>query len=611
VIIPHRDNIRTVAAIHQQDAGCRVVIASLRGGNGGGDVDIKLAETVNLAAGPAMFTSLIERAGNVDAVIRVLPAACTVVRVTGLPESAAEAGESSNASIADALALIAEAELPTAVPEFRRAAGMINPGRGVGRKAVGLLTAWPTTAEMLVPGSPRTPRVAPEVAISEAAALAILAQLVGGVERAWTVDRSAGAMTILAAGPEKTVARVVRIPAGDSGASARETALVETGRAAGLVAQNAHSATDGWLHLDPTPTSPRIAGQQRSAEWLSNYGLAAAAIIAFADPNRAVSGLVELHEVEPKAKPPILQRLTEWAGAPRWAAAIIAICVIVLIGLPIGVSYAKLRILERHVTDQSKLFTQNNEDERVLSFYKLLREKRWPMTKLLADIAGACPQGISIESVEIGQGDGITLRGTADDTNKLTTFRENLGKTRIFTDPTTPSVNPTGSSGVQFQLTAKVPPNAATSAAKPAEDWAAQSLSERMYGEKAATPKRSSTTRTDRTDRTSTRGDRRTTPASRPSTSSSRDNGRDTSARGDRSATNSSTSQPKQPLVIPPELSDAAIAKLSRDDAMKEWTNRKRVAAQPGVDETVKRRLLDESEKAKTRMLEAGQGGGK
>ena len=42
---------------------------------------------------------------------------------------------------------------------------------------------------------------------------------------------------------------------------------------------------------------------------------------------------------------------------------------------------------------------------------------------------------------------------------------------------------------------------------------------------------------------------------------------------------------------------------------MKEWTGRKAAATQPGVDEAVKRRLIDESEKAKARMLESSGGG--
>lgn len=603
MIIPNRDNIKTVAAVHQQDAGCRVVIASLRGG---GEVDIKLAETVNLSSGPAAFTSLIERSGNVDAVIRVLPASCTVVRVAGVPDSGEPGAASSSEAIADALSLMAETELPTTSPDYRRAAGVVNPGRGVARKPIGLLTCWPPSAELHFPGSPRTPRVAPEVGISEAAALAMLAQLVGGVERAWTVDRSSGAMTILAAGPDKTIIRIARVPTGESGVSSRAAAIAETSRAAGLVEPGASDSSEMPLHLEPSPTSMRIAGQARSWDWVSQYGLAAAAILAFADSGRAVSGLVELHETEPKAKPPILQRISEWAGAPSRAAIIIGACLLGIVALPIGVSYAKLRILERQIADQKDLFQKNAEDEKELTFYKLLRDKRWPMTKLMADIAGACPKGISIDSVEIGQGDGIVLRGSAEDTGKLSAFRENLTKTQVFADPTTPSVNPTGSSGVQFQLTAKIRTNAATMSVKPVTDWAAKTLAEDMWGEKAAPTKRSSASRSDRAART----DRRASSGSSRPTTSARESGRDTATRTDRTS-GSSTTTAKQPVSIPAELSDSAIAGLSREDAMKEWTNRKRVAAQPGIDEAVKRRLIDESEKAKARMLEATSGGGK
>jgi hypothetical protein len=622
VILPNRDTVKTVVALHQQDASCRVVVASLRAGGGaGGEIDIKAAETVNLAAGPAMFTSLMERFGTVDAVIRVLPASCTIVRVCAIPESGPalggatpDSGAISSAAVANALELMAESDLPAAIPAYRKAAGLINPGRnanGTPRKPVGLLTGWPATADLESASGLRTPRIAPEVAVSEAAALAMLAQLVGGVDRGWTIDRSAGggAMTILAAGPEKVIVRVARIPAGETGNEARRAAIVETSRAAGLASAEwggaSPTAAATWLTLQPTPLTPRIAGQLRTADWLSQYGLAAAAIVAFVDPNPAVSGLVALHEVEPKAKPPILQRISEFLGAPKLAAAVIILCVLTVLTLPFGVSYAKLAILKRQVPDERKLLSENEADERELAFYKLLRERRWPMTKLLADAAGACPQGITVESVEVGQGDGITLRGLAEDTDQLTTFRENLGKTRVFSDPTTPSVAPTAT-GVLFTLTAKVAPNAATFPAKPAEDWAANTLEHRLYpGQKPSTS--GGRSGSSRPDRSSARTERRSGTSARSNGSSARDSFRDAPSRPDRSMPSNTT---KAPPVIPPPLADDDIAKLSRDDAMKEWTSRKKVAAQPGVDEATKRRLMEESEKAKARMQQL-QGGGR
>src|SRR6185295_1235687 len=112
---------------------------------------------------------------------------CTVARVCALPDTQGGADGATPAAMADALTLIAESELPASLPAYRRAAGLINAARGVGRKPLGLLTGWAAGGEL---EAGRGVRVAPEVCISEAAALAILAQLVGGVERAWTVDRA-------------------------------------------------------------------------------------------------------------------------------------------------------------------------------------------------------------------------------------------------------------------------------------------------------------------------------------------------------------------------------------------------------------------------------------
>ena len=593
--IPNRDNIKTIAAVQQQETSCRVVVAALRAG---GEIEIKAAETVHLGAGPAMFTSLLERVGGVDAVVRVLPPGCTMARIAALPETAD--GSSSTSAVADALSLIAETELPGSVPEFRRAAGLVNPGRATGRKPIGLLTCWPPSAELT---GARTPRVGPEVCISEAAALAVLAQLVGGVDRAWTVDRSAGAMTILAAGPEKTVVRVARIPTGDAGAEARRTAIAETSRAAALGPSADSPSGDSWLTLDPAPATPRIAGQQRTAQWLSEYGLAAAAALAFADPNPAVSGLVALHEVEPKQKPPALQRISTWVGVPRRAAAFIAICVLAIIAIPIGASFAKVRILNRQVPDKDALLAQNTKDTRELEFYKLLREKRWPMTKLLADIAGCCPQGITVESVEVGQGEGVILRGNADESGKLTTFRANLNATKVFSDATTPSVNNVAD-GVQFTLQAKV--TGPSYVAKPIEDWADKTLAERMYGEKAA-PKNRPTARADRPSRTD-RTDRRNQPSgTRSNTPSSRDN----TSRNDRPTPSASAAPSKNtPVVIPAALSDADIAKLTVEQSIKEFSSRKMASTQAGIDEATKRRLLDEYEKIKAHKSDVERAGG-
>ncbi len=68
-----------------------------------------------------------------------------------------------------------------------------------------------------------------------------------------------------------------------------------------------------------------------------------------------------------------------------------------------------------------------------------------------------------------------------------------------------------------------------------------------------------------------------------------------------------------QAFTPPPPLTDAEIAKMDKSTAMKAFGQRKAAAAKAS-DPDVKRRLNDEADKAKQRMLQApassGSGGG-
>lgn len=121
-------------------------------------------------------------------------------------------------------------------------------------------------------------------------------------------------MTILA-GPEKTIVRIARVPSGEPGADAR-TAAIPKPRAAGLTSSAAADSSESALHLEPVPTSMRTSARHVRRTGSRNT---ASPRRSSRSPirSRAVSGLVELHEVEPKQKPPILQRISEWAGAPK------------------------------------------------------------------------------------------------------------------------------------------------------------------------------------------------------------------------------------------------------------------------------------------------------
>jgi hypothetical protein len=211
------------------------------------------------------------------------------------------------------------------------------------------------------------------------------------------------------------------------------------------------------------------------------------------------------------------------------------------------------------------------------------------MTKLMADIAASTPEGITLDVLELNQGESITLRGTARSNDLVTTFRENLARTRVFEGIATPTVG-SSSEGVQFQLQARVSPTGALYRGEHADDFATNPLGKRLYGDAFVAD--------DRADGDSPRllAGERVPDRSGP--------GDETPSSRSTSSRSSGTAAPPAP-TIPPPLSDADIAKLDRTGAMKEFASRKKAASQQGLDAATKQRLLDEAEKARARMTEA------
>jgi hypothetical protein len=591
-VLPARESIKTIAALHESRGEFGIVIATI--GESGSLPSVNKTSTFRAADSTAISRFLED--ADVDMLIRVVPSARTVVRTTSLPES----GDSQ--AIADALSLAAEGELPSTLPAYRRAAGTINPGPR-GSKAAALLTGWPERSagtdvawRTLWPG--------PQVGIAELAAIGTLGSLVGGVRCAALLDDRHGAAAVIAAGAQRTVARVSRIGEDDTFDAAASDYIRDTCALAGVEVNV--EEVDGPLRLWPMPDAIRIGGLQRDRAWLNAFGIAYSAIVTWADPSPAVHSLAALHQLEPVTKPSLPIRVTQFMGRPSRAGAVLALCAVALLALPLGVAWARVKSLEKAIADEPALLNRNTQSERELAFYRLLAEKRWPMTKLLADVAGATPVGITLDTVELGQGEGLTLRGKADTSDRVTVLRENLNKLKIFEQVTTPSTSPTDG-GVQFQLTARIPPGRALVQTPPIEDYAARPLVERLYGSKATA---SSNRNPARATSSSTRD--RNRPSASGSSSTARSNG--SSSRADRSEraerSSASSTADKKPLDIPPALNDSQIAKFNRTEAMLEMAKRRKAASQPGIDDTTKRRLTEEAEKAQRRMRELMEQGG-
>lgn len=559
-----------VAAVQAERSGeLGIVIAEIGGGS------VAVIET--LRTDTAHFGELL-KGRKVELVLRLAPSSETICRVLALP--AVESAD--RAELADALTLMAESELPSSLPWYRRAAGVLRLGAAQGA----LMTGWnPADGD---PAS-RTASLStvPEVWTAEIAALAALGSATSAGPLLGLADAGSGTLAVLAAGPKRTLARVLRLTPGEGWSAAARGAWQETAAAAGLEGAAAPN-TDG-LTL-PQAGSTRLGGAMRDRDWFTRYGLAFGSILLYADADAAVSSLVALAAREPRNRRPLVQRTIDWLALPRHAVMIGAACLAVALLSPLVAAKARHAILSHRAGSADSLDTRLADAERRVGFYRLLGEKRWPMTKLLSQIAGAAPVGVTLDTVELPQGETVTIRATASSSELVSTFRKNLTDTRVFTNVATPTIETT-SDGVTFQLQARVVQNFALQAKEPLDDFAAKTLAQRLYGEDAG-----DTPRFDEEDEPADRGPERR--------ASSRETRRD---EPDRSSGRASNTAPAAPAAgdIPPPISDEEIAKLDWGAAMREFGRRRKASTLPGIDEATKARLISEYEKARARMQEA------
>lgn len=574
MLVPDPLSVSVVAGVHPHSGGVHVVIAEL-GPTAGGAAAVRSVRLAQSFANEEQASAAIAGASP-EAIVRVLAGGQTVARVASLPPGG------DDRSRLEAIALMAETDLAADLPAYRRAWGLVM--------NAGLLVGWPERAE---PDSASDDGDIPEVCVGDVAAWGLLADMVGGLDLVASADASTGTVSVLGTGPERAVARAVVLEADDEFSLAAADIAREVAVATGLDPQRVPTRIEG-VFTSPELSSATIAGASRTSAFLATFGPALAAVNAYAER----STLVRLYRVEPRHRGTAIARASAWFARPAIAATLVLASLGILLALPIGVSYARVRILDKAITNQTEITSANERDERELVFYRLLRERRWPMTKLMADIAGATPVGVLVETLDLAQGEGVTLRGTAEKLELVAQLRENLTKTRVFSEVSMPTSTPSGGS-VQFTLQAKVAPGGATYNAKPIDDFAAKPLVQRLYGEGA--------TSTDRRIRRSEAAGKKPSAGSSPASGpASAGTSRPSSSGGGRST------EAKAPTV-PPPISDAEIAKLDQTGAMMEFAKRRSASSQPGLDEATRNRLKEESAKAQQRMREAmnaGQKGG-
>ncbi|MFZ9691334.1 MAG: hypothetical protein ACO3EP_04775, partial [Phycisphaerales bacterium] len=182
-----------------------------------------------------------------------------------------------------------------------------------------------------------------------------------------------------------------------------------------------------------------------------------------------------------------LLRLSEPAFAIRFAiAAVVAAMVI-----PVAAAGLRVAILRSKLPDPQAFEDSMQDSERQLAVYRELEAQAWPFMKLLGDLSNCMPEAIEVESIVMGHGEPITIRGLAKPENDQTgadailEMERRMRAAGVF-DKITKRWDPPDGRGVyEFSLSADVSRPTRPGRFTEAEDFAVTSLAERRYGPSA------------------------------------------------------------------------------------------------------------------------------
>ncbi len=517
---------------------------------------------------------------DLDAVVRVIPGGSTIVRCVTTPSAGDE-------QAVQALSLLGEANLPEAIPAYRRGSGVI-PGRadaGAGR--VGLLCAWVGGADEPALG---VEGVAEEW-IAPVAALAFLRdQADPGV--AWYADAGDGSIAVISDAAGSTSARVLYED--NSTAQAWASALSEAIGAIG--AGMRHEPKDvtaqrtlGLGHDAVRALAARVEGLGDGAAWWDQYGLAVGGALAAATPSSGT--LARMRAVAPVVREHALMRAAGWLGSARhaWVAAGVALAL--LVGAPFAIAWARSELANKKAAGLAAEKVKRVDMDRRASVYAQVEADYWPMTKLIQDISRCTPLNVTITSMQISRDTGVSLQGVSKTRTLADELSSALNRSGVFSEAQIKRTTTNSEGLVEFDLGAKVadPHRSAAPDAKGEDDWAAKPLAVRLHGEGASNTQ---------------------APAgSEPAKAASRRTARSGDT-GDEPETPRAERPKRDANELPKELADAEIGKMDVTTAMREWTGRRKyIQANPSLDKATVSRLEGEIERLKARQ-QAARGGG-
>lgn len=572
-----------VASLHDQGDTRRLLVLA-RDDN---TLRVESAQSFD-ASDAGSLKAALNRVDN-PALIRIIPGAGAITRVVQLP------GGADNDLLA-ALDLIAEAELPSTIPAHRRAAGVI-PSPTANGAITAMLIGWPQAQ------TPDRIAEAERYTTVTAALNALLARATDTPDCAASyIDGENGAISLFANREGQCLARTLREDPRD--ATRWRDALQSATRNAGLK-DSPDASTDHRLLIDQTTASRAVAdidGARADADWLDQYAVALGAALGAMTESATLAPLYELTTDAKATRESAVTRVRRTLAETRAATLLALIALACMLLAPLAGAFARHRVLLAKTGGLEEQREAERSVDRRLALNSELEQRTWPMTKLLADLAGLVPVGVTVESVQLIEGDEITIAGAADSAEILNRMQRTIAGSGVFADPALPRIERRSASSagpVSFDLAARVVRPYVTP--RGAEDFAEYTLAVHMYGEEAVAryPDDMITlVSPERGDGSAPRSQSRTLAGAGSTADEDA-----TSAPRERARANERETQ-----TIPDPLTDEQIASMDRSQLVKEFGLRRKASSYPELSAENEQRLKNEVNKIRERL--ANRGGG-
>jgi len=466
------DAPRRVVAVHRQGDQFNIVHAEQRNGRS----QVVEHQSVPVRDSERLATLLGRLAP--ERVVRVLPGGSMVCRVIEIPPL-------DDAAATEAAHLQAEADLPNMLAPHRRGTAIL-PWRTTVDNRVAAAFGWPGERPLDFPETIENLSYCGEAA-------SLLELLIhSGVNQGTiaALDRDHHSMELASHLMGVTTVRTAKLSESQWSSDAARV-VVETVLGAGaderIVDEIEHRVSEAArtrrqslvIDADLAQRLSRVvSGATTDTAWWSRFGVAVGAALAALGPRRA---MVELCDQPPQVPRGVVVSTLNWVSNRQRARNVAVLALLLIVLVPILGGWTRYAILQYKTRHLEKVKAEFKARQAEADFFRTLRTHRRPMTKLLADISGMAPYGLSFESISIDSAALVTISGNAElgQQNEVLAFHRQLNESHLFDEVKSPNFT-FGDDQIEFELQGTMA-NALAKVDRPSN----VPLAEVMYGEDA------------------------------------------------------------------------------------------------------------------------------